>query len=99
MIIVIRTASIAPGRGAKAREFSEAAARHLKDKHGLFCEQLTPVGGNPASIGWMIRYESLADFETRRTRINADTKYAEMIAEASENFIAGSLKDEIWRVE
>ncbi len=56
-----------------------------------------PVAGNPNRIGWAARYENLGAFETKMKAITSDPRYQEMAAKGSENFIAGTIHDELWR--
>jgi hypothetical protein len=97
MIAFYRTASIAPGKIGSALAFAKEIAAFIKAKEGLEVAVALPVGGNPNRIGWSTRYENLGDMEARMGRLQADPKYAEMVAKGADNFIAGSVHDEIWR--
>jgi hypothetical protein len=72
-------------------------ASYIKAKSGLEVKIAMPVGGNPNRISWYVQYESLAVLEDTQVRLMQDQKYMEMIARAADNFIAGSVQDEIWR--
>ena len=97
MIAFYRNASIAPGQIAAAVAFAQQIAAYIKDKHGLELSIAMPVAGNPNRIGWAARYENLAAFETKMTAITSDPHYKELAAKGSQNFIAGTVHDEIWR--
>lgn len=97
MIAFYRQASIAPGKTGSAIAFAHEIAAYTKDKHGVELAIAMPYGGNPNRIGWSARYENLAEFETKMTRLTTDPKYMEMVAAGTGNFIAGSVRDEIWR--
>jgi hypothetical protein len=56
-----------------------------------------PIGGIPNRIGWASRYDNLAALEATLNKLMADPKYMELVAKGAENFIAGSVHDEIWR--
>jgi hypothetical protein len=57
-----------------------------------------PIAGNPSRIGWSAQYENLTALETAQASFVTDSKYMEMVAKSSDNFIAGSVHDEIWRI-
>jgi alcohol dehydrogenase class IV len=97
MIAFYRNAAIASGRVGSAIAFAHQIAAYLKDKHGLDLSIAMPVAGNPNRIGWAARYENLAALETKMAAVNQDARYRELAAVGSENFIAGSIQDEIWR--
>jgi len=97
MIAFYRNASITTGKIGSAVAFAKQIAKYLKDKHGVELSIAMPVGGNPNRIGWAARYESLADYEAKMNAINADPGYMELVAKGGENFIPGTVHDEIWR--
>ncbi len=97
MIIFNRTANIAGGKGAGAMAAAHEIASYVKDKHGLELEILMPIGGNPFRITWTARYGSLADLETMTASLMGDKDYMALTAKNADYFIAGSLRDTIWR--
>ena len=97
MIAFYRSASIASGKMGSAIAFAKEIAAYIKDKQGTELSVAMPIGGNPNRIGWAARYDSLAALEAMQGKLMADPKYMEMVAKGAENFIAGSLHDEIWR--
>jgi hypothetical protein len=98
MIYFHRSASVAPGKTVAAILFAREVATYIKAKSGLEVKIGMPVGGNPNRIGWYLQYESLAVLEDTQARLLQDQKYMELIARSADNFIAGSVHDEIWRV-
>jgi hypothetical protein len=98
MIAFYRSACIAPGKGGSAMTFAREIAAYIKDKHGTDVQVGIPIGGNPNRVGWSVRYDSLAALETIQTKMLADQKYLDMVARGADNFIAGSVHDEIWRM-
>ena len=98
MIAFYRSACIAPGKGGSAMTFARETAAYIKDKHGVDVQVGIPVGGNPNRVGWSVRYESLAALEVSQTKMLADQKYMDMVARGADNFIGGSVHDEIWRI-
>lgn len=97
MIAFYRNVSIAPGKVGSAVAFAKQIAAYVKDKHGLDLSIAMPVAGNPSRIGWAARYENLAAFDAKMTAITADPHYQELAVKGSDNFIAGTVHDELWR--
>ena len=97
MITLYRSASIAPGKNASTYAFAHEMAAYVKDKTGSTVKVAVPVGGNPNRIVWSLQYDNLGALETQQTKLMADTKYMDMVAKGSDNFIPGSVHDEIWR--
>ena len=97
MIHFYRAAAIAPGKLASAVGFAKEIAAYLKDKHGVTVEVAMPIGGNPNRIGWASTYESLGAYEGAMSKMLADTSYMELVRKGSENFIGGSVRDQLWR--
>jgi hypothetical protein len=97
MIAFYRNAAIAPGQIGSAVAFAQQIVAYVKDKHGVELSVAMPVAGNPNRIGWAARYENLAAFEAKMTAITSDPHYKELAAKGSQNFIAGTVHDEIWR--
>jgi hypothetical protein len=93
-----RSASVAPGKAITAILSAREIAAYIKSKSGLEVKIGMPVGGNPNRIGWYVQYENLAVLEDTQARLFQDQKYMELIARSAENFIAGSVHDEIWRL-
>jgi hypothetical protein len=97
MITLYRSASIAPGKTASSYAFAHEIAGYIKDKTGSTVKVAVPVGGNPNRVVWSLQYDNLGALEAQQTKLMADSKYMDMVARASDNFIAGSVHDEIWR--
>lgn len=97
MIAFYRNVCIAPGKVGSAVVFAKQIAAYVKDKHGVDLSIAMPVAGNPSRIGWAARYDNLADFDAKMTAITSDPHYLELAVKGSENFIAGTVHDEIWR--
>jgi hypothetical protein len=97
MIAFYRNAAIAPGKVGSAIAFAQQIVAYVRDKHGVELSIAMPVAGNPNRIGWAARYENLAVFETKMTAITSDPHYRELVTKGSDNFIAGTVHDEIWR--
>jgi hypothetical protein len=93
-----RSASVAPGKAIAAMSFAREVAAHIKAKTGLEVKIGTPIGGNPSRIGWFVQYENLAALEDTQAKLLQDQKYLEIITKSADNFIPGSVHDEIWRL-
>jgi hypothetical protein len=89
--------SLVLGGGAPVYTREEREPAYIKENNGTDVVVAMPVGGNPNRIGWSASYESLGEMEGKMAKLMADPKYMEMGAKGSENFIAGSWGDEIWR--
>jgi hypothetical protein len=97
MISFYRSAGIAQGKTVSALVFAREIAAYIKDKTRNEITVAVPIGGNPNRVGWSVRYENLGALEAQQTLLLADPKYMELVAKGAENFIAGSMHDEIWR--
>jgi hypothetical protein len=97
MINFVRVAGVAPGKTASAIGFAHEIAAYMKSAYGVELEVLRPVGGNPQRIAWSARYKDLAALEAVNTKTLADKQYWALVNKASDNFVAGSLRDTIWQ--
>jgi len=97
MIHFYRSAAIAQGKLANAMGFAKEISSYLKEKHGLDVEVSMPIGGNPNRIAWTAAYPNLAAYEAASLKLMADSNYMEMARKGAENFVSGSLKDQLWR--
>lgn len=97
MIHFYRAAAIAPGKLASALGFAKEISAYLKDKHGVTVEVAMPIGGNPNRIGWASTYENLAAYEGAMTKMLSDANYMELVRKGTDNFIGGSVRDQLWR--
>ena len=97
MIAFHRSAAIAPGKLANTLAFAKEVAAHITATTGTEVSIALPVGGNPNRIAWSTRHNSLADFDTMMLALMADPTYVDLLAKSAENFIPGSVHDEIWR--
>jgi len=80
MIVVIRTAAIAPGKTGDSIAFANHMAKLLKDKYSVTVEVLMPIGGNPGRIAWRSSYESVAQWEAPAAKVLADSDYMGAVA-------------------
>jgi hypothetical protein len=97
MILVQRTASVAPGMFSAAMAFANEAAAQVKATTGVDVRIAVPVGGNAARIAWIANYENLAQYEAAGLKLLGDQKYLELIKKAAGILVPNTLHDEIWR--
>jgi hypothetical protein len=97
MIAFYRNAAIASGKVGSAIAFAHQIVAYVKDKHSIDLSIAMPLAGNPNRIGWAARYENLGQFEAKMSALAADQRYIELVSKGSENFIPGTVHDEIWR--
>jgi hypothetical protein len=97
MIVFSRTASIAPGKTPSAMAFAKEISAYLKTTCAIELEVSVPIGGNPNQICWSTRYKDLAAMEATTAKMTSDPKYWEMVNKGSDNFMAGSICNSMWR--
>jgi len=97
MIAFVRVACVRPGKHVAAMGFAKEISAFLKDSYHLDMEVLRPVGGNPYRIAWSTRHADMAAMEAVTTKMHADPKYWALLNGASEYFIAGATRDDIWQ--
>jgi hypothetical protein len=93
-----RSASVAPGKATAAMSFAREVAAYIKGKTGLEGKIGMPIGGNPNQIDWFVHSENLAALDDTQTKLMQDQKYMELISKSADNFLAGSVHDQIWRL-
>jgi hypothetical protein len=97
VIYFVRTGAVAPGKGIPASAFAQKIVDYWKTNYDTELELRRPIGGNPNRIAFVSRYKDLAEFDAVSQKSMADKKYLELLTSASDLWIAGSLRDEIWR--
>mgnify|MGYP000857569862 CR=1 FL=1 len=98
MIAFSRSAVIAPGRTAPALAYARELAKIVHGKTGIDVQIAVPIGGNPSRVCFLAQYEDLAALERAQAQLMSDPGYLDAVAKGGDNFVAGSLHDEIWRV-
>lgn len=97
MITMYRSASIASGKVASSLAFAKSISAYIKDVARVDVQVMMPIGGNPNRVGWVASYESLAAYESMMAKLMADPKYMELVSKGADNFIPGTVHDELWR--
>lgn len=98
MIAFSRTAAIAPGKTAKAIEFTHEIAIYMNSLYGVDLEVLLPNGGNPWRIAWSARCEDLAALDHVNAKVLEDKHFWKIVGKSTDNFLSGSIRDSLWRV-
>jgi NIPSNAP len=98
MIYFLRSATIAQGKLVPARQFASEIADYIETKTGTSVTVGMPIGGHANRIGWFVSYKSLAELDETQTKLLQDSEYLALTTKGADNFIAGSLHDEIWRI-
>jgi hypothetical protein len=97
MILVQRSASVAPGMFSAAMAFATEASAQVKATAGVDVKIAIPVGGNASRIAWIANYENLAQYEAASLKLLGDQKFQELIKKAAGIFVPDTLRDDIWR--
>jgi hypothetical protein len=89
MILSVRTAGIQSGK--------QAAAHINSTLPGLNVRATRSVGGLVACVHWISEYASLADFESKWAKLEADASYQALLKEARDAnlFDASSIRDDL----
>lgn len=98
MIYFLRSATIASGKMIPAMSFARDIAEYIKTKTGKAVRVGMPIGGQSNRIGWFVEYENLAELDKIQSTLLQDSEYQAITSKGGENFIAGSLHDDIWRM-
>ena len=97
MILVQRSASVAPGMFSAAMAFANEISAQFKASTGVDAKIAIPVGGNASRIAWIANYENLAQYEAAGLKLLGDQKFQEIIKKAAGIFVPDTLHDDIWR--
>jgi hypothetical protein len=97
MILVQRSASVAPGMLSAAIAFANEISALVKTTAGIDLKIAVPVGGNAARMAWLANYENLAQYESVGQKLLADQKHLELVKKGAGIFVPNTLHDEIWR--
>lgn len=95
MITWLRTARIHDGEFEEAFAWAAKVAEYLSEAYDPTVEVRRNVGGWMYEVHWVSHYDSLADLDEVRRRLQEDDHYAELVKEAREAglFIGTSISD------
>jgi hypothetical protein len=99
MVLLERQATVASGaKLAEAFTFSAQVTAHLNSKfpdHEL--KSWLQIGGVFATIYWTVEFPDMSDFEAVMGATLMDQEYLSIVAQASDCFLPGSVKDTLLR--
>lgn len=98
MIYFYRCGTVAPGKLVPAMSFARDIVSLIKSKTGKDVTVGVPVGGQAGRLAWFVEYENLGQLEEFQSKLLQDSEYQALLAKGGENFVAGSMHDEIWRI-
>lgn len=97
-IIFVRRVELQAGKDQAGLEMAQKFVSHIKEIQGLDVLLVRQIGGNPRSIAWTSRHESLAAYETNMQNIEANDVYQAMLQEAAEIYKDGTLEDQLLQI-
>jgi hypothetical protein len=100
MILSIRSAGIQSGKQAAAFAWAVKVAAHINATvPGINVRASREVGGHVAVVHWISEYASLADFETKWAKLEADPGYQAHLKDARDAmyFDAASIHDHLYQ--
>lgn len=96
MIAFSRTASYTAKTFGSAMAFAHEVCGQVKKVTGVDVRVSVAVAGNPQRIRWSAEFDNLGALEAAMKKLMSDQAYLQMVAQASDSFIEGSLVDEMW---
>lgn len=97
MIVMHRRADVAAGKMGDALAWAKEAAATFEKVTGHVVEVMVPVGARPYQIVWRSQYEDMAALEAAMDSTAQDADYLAKIQSGSDLFIAGRVRDRLWR--
>jgi hypothetical protein len=90
---------VAPGKNMEANEYFHTVVRQVKKITGTDLRILNQLGGPMGHFVLSAEYNSLADWDQMRQKLQADTSFQKLVAQAGNDglFIAGEVKSAIWQ--
>ncbi len=96
-IIFVRSVELQAGKDQAGLEMAQKFVSHLKEAQGLDVQLVRQIGGNPRTIAWTSRHDSLAAYESNMEKIESDDVYQAMSQEAGGIYKDGTLADQIYQ--
>jgi quinol monooxygenase YgiN len=99
MITATISFTVAPGKNFEAAEYFQQVVRHVKKLTDVDARVLNQLGGPMGHFVLVSQYETLAAWDTARTKIARDTPFQKMVAEAGKDgiFLPGSVVSAIYQ--
>ena len=99
MIVGTVSFMVAPGKNYEAQEYFQQAVREFKKVTGNEARVLSQLGGPVGHYLLSAQYDSIAAWDTSRTKLQADNGFQKLLVEAGKNglFIPGTTTSSIWQ--
>lgn len=91
--------TVAPGKNFEANEYFHTVVRQVKKLTGTEVRVLQQLAGPVGHYVLSSTYDSLAAWDQTRTKIQNDTSFQKLVAEAGKDglFVQGSVQAAIWQ--
>lgn len=89
---------VAPGKNLDANEYFHTIVRQVKKITGHELRILQQLGGPMGHFVLSANYDTLAEWDQARTKLQNDTAFQKLVAQAGNDglFIPGEVKSAIW---
>jgi len=90
---------VAPGKNLEANEYFHTVARQVKKITGTELRILSQLAGPMGHFVLSSQYETLAEWDQARTKIQNDVQFQKLVAQAGNDglFIPGSVTSSVWQ--
>jgi hypothetical protein len=99
MIFSTLSFRVAPGKNLEANEYFHTVVRQVKKITGTDLRILAQLGGPMGHFVLSSQYETLAEWDQVRTKLQNDVQFQKLVAQGGNDglFIPGSVTSEIWQ--
>ena len=89
---------VGPGKNLDANEYFHTVVRQVKKITGHDARILQQLGGPMGHFVLSANYDTLAEWDQARTKLQNDTAFQKLVAQAGNDglFIPGEVKSAIW---
>lgn len=90
---------VAPGKNLEANEYFHTVVRQVKKIAGHDVRILTQLGGPMGHFVLLSTFDTLAEWDQARTKLQNDVSFQKLIAQGGNDglFIPGEVKSSIWQ--
>ena len=90
---------VAPGKNMEANEYFHTVVRQAKKIVGTELRILNQLGGQMGHFALLATYDSLAEWDQARQKLQNDPSFQKLVAQAGQDglFIPGEVKSQIWQ--
>jgi len=91
--------TVAPGKNFEANEYFHTVVRQVKKLTGTEVSILQQLAGPMGHFVLSSTYDTLAEWDQARTKIQHDTSFQKLVAEAGKDgvFVPGSVTASLWQ--